>query len=106
MIAAEFYRTSDNKLVGFSISGHAEYAEYGQDIACASVSSAVMLAINTMTDVFHINAKTQVLENDILLKLKDDPNGIGDKLLLGLVAHLYLLCEEFPGAIKVEVAEK
>ncbi len=106
MILAEFYRTNGNNLVGFSISGHADIAEYGQDIACASVSSAVMLTVNTITDVFNIKAKTKVLENDILLKLTDDPNGDGDRLLLGLVAHLYLLCEEFPGAVKVKITEK
>jgi uncharacterized protein YsxB (DUF464 family) len=39
MITAEFYRTSDNKLIGFSVSGHAGMADFGQDIACASVSS-------------------------------------------------------------------
>lgn len=106
MISAEFYRTADNRLVGFDISGHSGMAESGQDIACASVSSAVMLAVNTMTDVFMINAKTAVYENDILLKLKDDPDGAGDKLLLGLLSHLYLLCEEFPEAIKVWITEK
>jgi uncharacterized protein YsxB (DUF464 family) len=106
MIIAQFYRSSGNRLVGFSISGHADYAEYGQDIACASVSSAVMLTVNTLSDVFHADVKTQVLENDILLKLANDSDGVGDKLLLGLLAHLYLLCEEFPGAVKVEIVEK
>jgi uncharacterized protein YsxB (DUF464 family) len=106
MIVAEFYRKADNKLVGFDISGHAGFADFGQDIACASVSSAVMLAVNTITDVFMIDAKTSVYENDILLKLKDDPTGAGDKLLLGLLSHLYLLCEEFPEAIKVKIIEK
>jgi uncharacterized protein YsxB (DUF464 family) len=106
MIVAEFYRTADNRLIGFDISGHADFADFGKDIACASVSSAVMLAVNTMTDVFMIDAKTSVYENDILLKLKDDSTGAGDKLLLGLLSHLYLLCEEFPEAIKVKIVEK
>jgi hypothetical protein len=106
MIVAEFYRTADNRLIGFDISGHAGMADYGQDVACASVSSAVMLAANTITEVFKIEAKTAVYENDILLKLTDDPAGEGDKLLLGLLSHLYLLCEEFPEALKVKIVEK
>ena len=106
MITAEFYRSVDNKLIGFSISGHAGFADFGQDIACASVSSAVMLAVNTLTEVFQIDAKTEVLENDILLKLQDRNSAEGDKILLGLMAHLYMLGEEFPGAINVKIIEK
>ncbi|MCD8096218.1 MAG: ribosomal-processing cysteine protease Prp [Ruminococcus sp.] len=106
MILAQFYRAADNRLLGFGISGHADLDEYGLDIACASVSSAVMVTANTITDIFHIDAKTQELENDILLKLKDDPDGIGDKLLLGLLTHLYMIKEEFPEAINIRIIEK
>ena len=106
MITAEFYRTSDNKLIGFSVSGHAGMADFGQDIVCASVSSAVMLTANTITEAFGIKAAAEAYENEILLKLKEDPRGEGDKLILGLLTHLYMLKEEFPKAINVKITEK
>lgn len=101
MVTARFYNSSDNKMLGFHVSGHAGFSDYGSDIACASVSSAVMLTANTITEVFKINAKVEVNENEILLKLIEDKDGNGDKLLLGLLMQMDLLSDEFPGAIKI-----
>lgn len=101
MVTAVFYKSSDNKMLGFEISGHAGYAEYGNDIACASVSSAVMLTANTMTEVFNVNAKVKVNEDEILLKLVEDKDGSGDKLILGLLMQMDILSDEFPGSIKI-----
>lgn len=102
MIIARFYKNSDDKMLGFQISGHADYSENGNDIACASVSSAVMNTVNTITDVFKVDAKVAVEENEIILKLRNDEDGNGDKLLLGLLMHMYLMSDEFTGCIKIE----
>ena len=72
MICADFFRNKHDKLVGFRITGHAGYADHGEDICCASVSSAVMLTANTVTEAFKINAKVAVEENEIILKLEND----------------------------------
>ena len=104
MIRAEFYRGSSERLVGFRIAGHAGYAEYGQDIACASVSSAVMLTANTVTEAFKLPAEVRVDENEIYLKLKE-PDDEGDKLLLGLLTHLYIISDEFQGRIRITFTE-
>ncbi|MCR5817462.1 MAG: ribosomal-processing cysteine protease Prp [Ruminococcus sp.] len=106
MIKADFYRSRENKLLGFHISGHAGLAEEGEDVACAAVSSAVMMTCNTVTDVFKINAKVNVDENDILLKLVDDPEGNGDRLLLGLMLQLDLIGQEYPSAVKICVNDR
>ncbi len=92
-------------MLGFHISGHAGFSDYGSDIACASVSSAVMLTANTITEVYKINAKVEVNENEILLKLIEDKDGNGDKLLLGLLMQMDMLSDEFPGAIKIVTKE-
>ncbi|MBR6872772.1 MAG: ribosomal-processing cysteine protease Prp [Ruminococcus sp.] len=104
MIRAEFYRDGSDRLVGFRVSGHAGYAEYGQDIACASVSSAVMLTANTVTEAFKLKAEVKVEENEILLRL-DTPEEEGDKLLLGLLTHLYMISDEFQGRIRITFTE-
>lgn len=89
-------------MLGFHITGHAGYADRGNDIACASVSSAVMMAANTATEVFKLDAKVDVREDEILFKFKGDKDGIGDRLLLGLLLQLDILSDEFPGCIKIE----
>ena len=105
MIRAEFYRDSSDKLKGFRISGHAGLAEYGQDIACAAVSSAVMLTANTLTDAFKADAEVRVEGNDIYLLAGLDESGEADKLILGLLSHLYFLSDEFPQRIKITFTE-
>jgi uncharacterized protein YsxB (DUF464 family) len=47
MINIVLYKKND-KLIGFCINGHANYAEYGNDIVCSAVS---MLAINTVNSI-------------------------------------------------------
>lgn len=80
-------------------------SDYGQDIACASVSSAVMLTANTVTEAFRLDADVRVDENEISLNLKQDGNGDGDRLILGLLTHLYFLSDEFQGRIKITFTE-
>lgn len=106
MIRADFYRSRENRLLGFHISGHAGLAEEGYDVACAAVSSAVMMTCNTVTDVFKIDAKVDVDENDILLKLGDDSAGNGDRLLLGLMLQLDMISQEYPSAVKISVNDR
>ena len=106
MIRADFYQSRENKLLGFHISGHAGLADEGYDVACAAVSSAVMMTCNTVTEVFKINAKVDVDENDILLKLVTDSEGNGDKLLLGLMMQLDLISQEYPSTIKISVNDR
>ncbi len=46
MIKALFYRTRNGLLKGFLITGHANFSEYGRDVVCAGVSSAVSMCCN------------------------------------------------------------
>ena len=102
MINAKFYETSDDELVGFSVSGHAGYDDFGNDIVCASVSSAVMLAANTITEAFKAEAKVKVTDNRIEMRLKKHEQN-AEKVLLGLLTHLYMLSEDYQGTIKVSI---
>lgn len=78
--------TKSNNLIGFEMSGHAGYAEYGNDIVCAAAS---VLAINTVNS---IEAFTEDLfdctvgEDDGLLQFKLISNKINEKSELLLKA--------------------
>lgn len=102
MIIAKFYKNKDNILLGFEISGHAGFADSGDDVVCASVSSAVMLTCNTATEAFDIDAKVDVTENRIMFKIISDKMNVGDKLVLGLMTHLYFLSGEYPDNVIVK----
>lgn len=102
MIIAKFYKNRENRLLGFEITGHAGYDDFGNDIVCASVSSAAMLTCNAATDIFCLDARVQVAENSVMLKLDSDESGEGDKLVLSLMVHLSMLSEDYPGCITVK----
>ena len=99
MIIAKFKR-SKGKLTGFSVSGHSGFSEAGSDIVCASVSSAVMLICNAITEVYKLNAKIEAGDNVISCDCPD-----GEKLIEALRLHLSALSEDYPENISLKISE-
>ncbi|MGN0614158.1 MAG: ribosomal-processing cysteine protease Prp [Porcipelethomonas sp.] len=92
MTVAEFFK-KDGEITGFKIKGHSGYSESGSDIVCASVSSAVMMAANMITEIFRYQAEVSAVEDTVFLKT-DIP---GDKVLQGIYNGLRLQLEEIAG---------
>jgi uncharacterized protein YsxB (DUF464 family) len=99
MIRFKFVR-SGKSTIGFECSGHAGFAQAGQDIVCAAVSSAAYLAANTITDSFNVKAKAQVDEGYMLFELLEE-SAEAQKVLDGLEAHIRSLAQDYPRSIKV-----
>lgn len=104
MIAAEFFLT-DSVISGFKIGGHADYDEYGKDIACASVSSTVQHTANLITEVFGFDAAVSAENDTITLKTGAFGDSIIQKLFAGLVLQMKLLSQEFEGTIRIKFTE-
>lgn len=105
MIKAEFW-SDGGQLIGFRVHGHAGYDDYGFDIVCASVSSAVELVCNTITETFNHKAEVVVEDNLISLKLLDCPKDSPCvKVLEGLRLHFEGLSERFQKNVKVYTTE-
>ncbi len=104
MITVTFFK-SGNNICGFNISGHSGYSDDGTDIVCAAVSSAVLMAANTITDIQHINA--EVADGDGLVSLKMSPTEAvkSADILNGLLLHLTALSEQYKKYIKVKISE-
>lgn len=45
MIAVEVYRDADGRVRGFRSTGHAEFADHGEDIVCAAVSAITQTTV-------------------------------------------------------------
>lgn len=103
MITAVFYK-KDRELSGFRVSGHAGYADYGYDIVCASVSSAVQLTANLITENFGISAEASA-ENDTVTLMVAETCEEASKIIDGLRMHLELLSEEFENTIITKISE-
>jgi uncharacterized protein len=61
MIQVSIYKNAENLITGFSLSGHADYSEYGSDIVCSAVSA---LVINTINSIEHFTSDKFQLEQD------------------------------------------
>ena len=102
MVSVTFFKNQKNFFSGFSLSGHAGMGEYGKDIVCAAVSSAVYMVINTLTDIIRIvPEELKVEDGNVLLILKSGDFGTCRSLLLGFRLHILSLSEQFPRFISV-----
>lgn len=99
MIKIVLLNNSDG-ICGFNISGHSGSAEKGEDIICASVSSAAYMVANTITDVIKAKAEVQVSDGKmrfkLLLKSEESQN-----VLKGFYIHVKALSEQYPKNIKI-----
>ena len=104
MIRVEFTKSGE-LLTSFSVSGHAGYDDYGHDIVCASVTSAVQLTANGITEVLELPAKVDVEENLIRVTLPRRQREKGQPFLQALLLHLRLLAQDYEGTIQVNLSE-
>ena len=101
------FHTEASRIVGFEAKGHSGYAEEGEDIVCAAITSAVRLTECTINDVLGLEASVKVREKDASITLKL-PAALGQTnestcqaLLTGLMVHIVQLAEEYPEFISV-----
>ena len=90
----------NRQLKGFEIKGHAMFAESGEDVVCAAVSSAAYMAANTITDVIKANADADADDGRMLLTLRN-PDEKTETVLRGLELHLTELSKQYPENIKI-----
>ncbi len=95
MTKATFYFDGDVPY-GYLISGHSGFAEEGEDIVCASISSASYMVANTITEILGVNAEIDVNDARMKLTVKKEQRHITKDILLGLKLHLDSLAEDYP----------
>ena len=104
MIKCEFF-TEDERITGFTVSGHSGYEESGKDIVCAYVSAVVTMAEATINDVCGAKAKVRVKEEDARITLTlptscDEEESV-QAVLAGMLLYLCNLRDEYPEYIEV-----
>lgn len=105
MITAEFI-VSDGLYTGFSIKGHSGYASEGEDIVCSAVSAMAMLASNTITDIFGIEADCVVgREAEISFSVRTAER-ISSGIINGLFREMSELSKEYGSNVKAAIKHK
>ena len=104
MTRCEFF-TENDRITGFSVSGHSGYAEAGSDIVCAAVSAVVTMAEATINDVCGAKAKVRVGEDEARITLKlpksCDEEETVQAVLAGMMVTLIALQEDYSDFIEV-----
>ena len=104
MIRCEFF-TEDERITGFTVSGHSGYEESGKDIVCAYVTAVVTMAEATINDVCGAKAKVRVGENEARITLKlpksCDEEETVQAVLAGMMLTLCGLRDDYPDYIEV-----
>ena len=104
MTRYEFF-TEDERITGFSVSGHSGYEEAGKDIVCAYISAVVTMAEATINDVCGGKAKVRVKDEDarvtLTLPASCDEEEAVQAVLAGMMLTLCSLRDEYPDYIEV-----
>ena len=104
MTRCEFF-TEDDRITGFSVSGHSGYSEAGSDIVCAAITAVVTVAEATINDVCGAKAKVRVKEADARITLTlpascDEEESV-QAVLAGMMLTLCSLRDDYPDYIEV-----
>ena len=104
MTRCEFF-VEDERITGFSVSGHSGYAEAGSDIVCAAISAVVTMAEATINDVCGAKAKVRVKEDDaritLTLPASCDEEDAVQAVLAGMMLTLCSMRDDYPDYIEV-----
>ena len=104
MTRCEFF-TEEDRITGFTISGHSGYAEAGSDIVCAAISAVVSMAEATINDVCGAKAKVRVKDDQarvtLMLPASCDEEDTVQAVLAGMMLTLMSLRDDYPDYIEV-----
>ena len=99
MIRANYKVDKLDNYTYLEVSGHAEYAEYGKDLVCASVSSIIFGLMNCIDEFVGVTIKKE--KNHIEIINKSESEKISDYLRLTII-QLKTIEESYEKFIKVE----
>ena len=95
----------DDRITGFSVSGHSGYSEAGTDVVCAAISAVVTMAEATINDVCGAKAKVRVKDEDarvtLILPSSCDEEETVQAVLSGMLVTLLSFREQYPDYIEV-----
>lgn len=105
MTKVEIFR-KNKKVVLYRATGHAEFADYGEDIVCAALSVAMQMTLNGMQQVLKVMPLFDINDDGFLevdmkeMDYKGKEKEI-DTLLESMVLMIRELSKEYPKNIKL-----
>lgn len=93
---------SDDTVISFEVSGHSGAGEYGSDIVCSAVSSAIYMAANTIIEIMKLNPEAEVRDGYFKFTMNVDDARKSKTITDGLYLHFSELQGQYPNNLKLE----
>lgn len=104
MIQVQVRRDLHGRIRHFSVRGHADYAEHGQDLLCAAISSLVQNGVNAPEALLGVQLPAKSTEGWVESEVPELSADLEEKVQLLLESMVYGLrswAEEYPEHVHV-----
>jgi uncharacterized protein len=106
MIQTTIYRTESGRVQSFTLSGHALFANHGNDIVCAGASAVSFGAVNSIIALTGVEPEIEQGEDGFLRCIIPDnlPEDVQEKvqlLLEGMIVSLQTIERDYGKHIKI-----
>lgn len=79
MIKLKIERDKQNRILGFSVEGHAGFAPHGQDIVCAAVSALALTAVLSLKKLLNLKLDFKNSDGLLVCRLPEMDNDVRSK---------------------------
>lgn len=93
---------SDDTIISFEVTGHSGAGEFGTDIVCSAVSSAVYMAANTIIEIMKLNPEADFRDGYFRFTMNMEDARNSKTITDGLYLHLSELQSQYPNNLKLE----
>ena len=95
------FLTEESRIIGFEVSGHSGYADAGEDIVCAGVSSLTDSAYLGITEYLHRKVRSIDSSGKLQLMLEGRPDERTEAILETMLLGLTAIAEAYPRAVRI-----
>ena len=94
-------RKEKDEIVAFSVTGHAEYADKGQDIVCSAVSALTINAVNSVERLTNDRICAAEADGELHAEIQGTAGPETQLLLKSMVLGLKSIAEQYPQYVTI-----
>ena len=103
MITLDVWFSSKGLIDSYEVSGHAGYADEGQDIICSAVSAITQTPIYGLTNHLNLQPDIKIDRDKGLLRvvLKEEPNDLTEAILESMLLSMESVARQCPKYVRI-----
>lgn len=104
MITVKVTRNGQGMITGYKVSGHADYAEEGQDIICSAISALTQAPLIGLERHLKLHPTYEVNQEQGLLKvaLNSAPNDLTEAILETMLLGVASIAKQCPKYVRID----